>query len=282
MGLRGSMDISRLVKKVLEVAPALRQPAEQLVLREAQTFLSNTGAQSGMMQITPPSHQGVTGKDAQVHAQAKVGADINRVYLSPGLAYDDIKATSGKPAADAFWAAWRNRAPMRKNGKARKSVPALDAMQYGLRHASSRYRSVTVGTFDGGAEHRNARRRGVVPPKTLPRYLATDRAALKRYIKLRQKNIGLYASTLLGPMSALGIMSRAPAWVRRHAGQLGGSKCTLNRRNGFEVIFRLSPPFAASDFQRRATYAVRYRIKAINRQLPILLRAALRQAQLAA
>jgi len=278
------MDISKLLRKIEELGPAWDKPVAELVISEAKGFVSTGGTTPGMVQVTPPAHQGVIGNEARYRGEDKAEADIRRVYLNPAKAFDDIKASSGLAAAKAFWVAFMGKQTTTKKGKVRRSRPALDEVQRLLRKASSRYRNITVGPFDGGAAHRAARRKsdGTVPKKTLPRYLATTQRALGTYIKGRRKNVGLYGSSLAGIAGDLGIMNRLPAWMRRHGNPFGGSVRKLKSKQSFHVVMRIRPPFAGKDMSRRANYVVKYRIKSMMRRMPYVINQALKKAKLAA
>ena len=280
MGLRGQMDISKLMKKLEEVAPAFQQPVKTLVDVEAGRFVTSSGKTPGMAQVTPPAHDGVTGRDAQQHGEWLVKGDIRRIYADPGRAYNLIRAACGRPAADAFWLAINGHTWLGKGGKIRKGKPALDEARRLVRSLPG-MAGMEVAPFDGGRAHEVARRKGRVGINRGVALIVTNWSAVKQYIKVKQKNVGIYAASLGGIASTLGVASRLPGYIRRHGTRFGGG-VARDETSGYIVILTMRVPFAEKDFIRRSDYVVKYRLNALRRQMPHVIRKALKASQLAA
>lgn len=195
------VDTSRLNKALqafigntrLEAAKEMRIQARVLAMR--------------LMQNTQPSPLiGRSGKGNEAllkQSMDKVNRQVRQVYTSPALAsyfISKIKMPRGRTstqnpqqAARAFAALMRGKVS-EKTGKFSKPKKAavMQAQDILGRFDRFPFGNTTIGSFDGGSAHQKARfgPRKNVPKNQFIRIVTTNPAAVDRYIKKRQENIG--------------------------------------------------------------------------------------------
>jgi len=254
------IDMAPLLKKLDAVLPLMGKTRDA-VLRDEGKILVNK-----VIKITPPISKGVTGPAARKQGEAKTAADIRRAYTTPADCYKIISERLDKRAAGAFWGLIRNR--------------QYDAAQRILTRAAPQLR---LAPFDGGADHRAARgASGTVGKNYQPHsgQVVREKKDLDSYIKTRQKNVGLYASSLLNASTDLGGDTRIPAWVKRHRGKLGGGAKLTGTGDSAVITITATPPFAARDTQRRMDYALASTIKNLPKRVRAITRSAMKKAGL--
>lgn len=223
---------------------------------QTRLLISSSGNVPGLVQVTPPHSAGVRGNAAKQQGEAAVAGDIHEVYATPGRVYKLMRSYAGEPAAARWWKLWKND-PAKARLFLQLSAPsAIQAMAIG---------------FDGGAAHATARGRdGRVRGR--PRVIVLNElGALKKYVKKKQRNVGLLASSIPAAVgSRYGKLRGVPAWVLRHQASWGYVREVKSKR-GRTIILGLTQS-AIKDMQRRFTYVLSYRLKALERQLPFLVR----------
>ena len=271
--ITAKLDLVPLFKK-LRNTPALLHAELQLKLTdEARLLVSSSGKIPGLVQVTPP-FGGKSGKSkgnaAKKLGEAAVARDIRRVYATPGRIFLELKKVEGGDyaAARAFYAAAKKKKWAEANAILSRFPSLPSFMRQGLQ------------AFDDGAEHDKRRnpRTGRVGSK-VPSMFIADPRWVTRYIKERQKRVGLLASSLPAAAgSRFGKISGVPSWVSRHQGRWG--ICRVQRSpTSLHMVLGLSRS-AGEDLQTRFNSVLSYRIKALNRQLPYIKRAALKKARM--
>lgn len=253
----------------------LAEQGDQIVRNESRLLVSSSGKIPGLVQVTPP-HGGKSGKArgsaARKLGEAAVARDVRRVYATPGRIFLELKKITGGDyaAARAFYAAAKKKKWDEANAILSR-FPALPAfMRNGLQ------------AFDDGAEHQRRRNpsTGRVGSK-VPSMFIADPKWVTKYIKERQKNVGLLASSLPAAAGAkLGKISGVPAWIARHSGRWGICEVITNA-TGTRLRLGLTRE-AGDNLQGRFNEVLHYRLKALERQTPYLLRYAAKQAGLLA
>jgi hypothetical protein len=126
-------------------------------------------------------------------------------------------------------------------------------------------------TFDDGAQHKKRRGKNGRVNGVKPSFTITNSMAMKAYRRRKIKNVGLLASAVPQAYNGrYGALRGVPAWVKRHAGK-GGYVREQRGRSGRTVSIGITSSFV-SDLQRRFNYVLKYRLAAIDRQLPYLAR----------
>lgn len=263
--ITATIDISREMR-VLAQFPAQTVAAKGKLLNDnVRLLISSSGNVPGIMQIMPPNSQGISGTAAKKQGESAVTRDLARVYANPGTVYAAIKATGAKGLAAAYWAAFRR--------KDTASMQRLAKSAPGLSSNLKDHRS-----FDDGAEHKKRRGRNGRVNGVRPSFVITTPASLKAYRRRKQKNVGMLASAIPSAYNGrYGALRGVPAWVKRHAGK-GGYVREQKARSGRTVIIGVNSSFV-SDLQRRFNYVLKYRVAAIERQLPYLARQFEKQLQ---
>jgi len=253
-----SLDTSRLMRALAQFPGQTQATQDKLLNDNVRLLISSSGNVPGIVQILPPNSQGVSGTAAKKQGETAVNRDLKRVYANPSEVYKAILAVGAHGIGAAYWAAFKRKdtAAMERLAKA---VPALPS--YFKDHRA----------FDGGAEHLKRRGRdGRVKGKN-PSFVITTPASLKAYRRRKLKNVGLLASAVPRAYNGrYGALKGVPAWVRRHAGK-GGFVREEKGRAGRTVIIGMTSSFV-SDLQRRFNYVLKYRLTAIDRQLPYMAR----------
>jgi hypothetical protein len=224
---------------------------------QVRLLVSSSGSVPGLVQVTPPMSSQAKGTAAKKVGEKAVSRDIAQVYVNAGEAWAVLKSLGQDGAAAAFWKAYKARHFTRCN-QIIDLIPGV-AAHFRLR------------PFDGGAAH-EARRgsNGRVNGRT-PSLTVHDPATLKRYVRRKQKNVGLLASALPTAVgSRYGPLKGIPAWVKRHSASWGYVR-DKRESKGRTITLGISKK-GVRDMQRRFTYVLNYRMKALKRQLPHLVR----------
>jgi hypothetical protein len=254
-----SIDASRLVGVIRQFPGSTAVTHDSFLNEQLRLLVSSSGKVPGLVQVTPPFSAGVKGVEAKKQGEKAVSRDIARVYANPGAVWAAIKQLGKAKQAAGYW----------KLTKAGKHAEALALAQRvsGLPEFMRR----AAQKFDGGAEHdrrrgRNGRVRGRVPSM-----LISDPSVLKIYHRKKRRNVGLLASSLPAAVgSKYGTLNGIPAWVKRHSSRYGYTRETRN--SGGRTVFLGLRDKAISDMQRRFTYVLKYRLSALERQIPVLAR----------
>jgi len=253
-----SLDTSRLMRALAQFPGQTQATQDKLLNDNVRLLISSSGDVPGIVQILPPSSKGVSGIAAKKQGEKAVTRDIARVYKTPGGVYADIKAKGEHGLAKSYWNAYK-RQDFAAMAEIAKSVPGLPS--YFKDHRA----------FDGGAEHLKRRGSDGRVKKKNPSFVITTPASLKAYRRRKLKNVGLLASAVPRAYNGrYGALKGVPAWVRRHAGK-GGFVREEKSRAGRTVIIGMTSSFV-SDLQRPFNYVLKYRLAAIDRQLPYMAR----------
>lgn len=264
MTKRGSMQVDRLLgqlKRLPNVMDGLMVPQMK---RQARLLISSSGKVRGLSQITPPFRADLI-QDPPSRAldrgKQAVARNIRRVYGGPSELYDRIRERD-PGAARAFWLILKaQRDPIRASAFAQH------------------YTGLKLEVFDDGAKHKERRsHRGRVWGMRPSMYVFNE-VWVKRYIVQRQANVGLLASTLVGPgEQRFGRMSGVAEFVRRHSNSWGDVTLTTTGVDGIQARVTATVPYNGIALQRLFTYALKHRLRAFRLELPNILRHAVKQA----
>lgn len=229
---------------------------DKFLEEQTRLLVSSSGKVPGLVQVTPPYGNGAKGNAAKQQGEGAVMRDIYQVYATPGKVYELLRSYAGIPAAARWWKLW-------------KTNPAK-AKQFLELSAPGAIQQMAIG-FDGGAAHKAARgRNGRVRGK--PRVIVlNDLGSLKRYVSKKKKNVGLLASSIPSAIgSRYGTLKGIPSWIMRHKSSWGYVRDRKTAK-GRTITLGLTNS-AVRDMQRRFTYVLSYRLRALERQLPHLTR----------
>lgn len=217
----------------LEAAKEMRIQARVLAMR--------------LMQNTQPSpiikRGGGSNEVLFKQSAAKVNRQIRQVYTSPALAsrfIASIKMPRGRTstqnpqqAAKAFASLMRGQVSQKTGRMSRpKRAAVVQAQELLSRFDRAPFAAWTkIGAFDGGDAHKKSRfgPRQNVPKNQLVRIVVTNPAAIDRYVKKRQDNIGTAKAGWAACAEKLGgakaVRSKddgrveLPKWVKRQLGK---------------------------------------------------------------
>lgn len=263
-GIKG---MSRLRLQLRAYPRFVNDQANALLRKHARALISSSGANKGMVQIIPPASmdRSVFGNAAKKQGEAKVQADIWKVYGTPGDVYRLLKAKNAQ-VAKGYWQAVRRKDWAACNGIARRfGVPAL----------------VDFAGADDGAEHKRRRVNGVVKGKEKTLYV-NDGRYVRAYIRMKQKLVGMLAAALVNNYDGrFGPLSGVDAWVSRHSSSWGSAQIdSYNQGSGPRVRIALNGGRLNSEMQRWFNTALRFRLAALQREAPHFLRSAAKAAGL--
>lgn len=258
MTITAKIDASRLLKVLAQFPAQAVAEQDKLLNDSVRLLISSSGNVPGLVQIMPPHSQGVTGTAAKKQGETAVVRDLSRVYANPGTVYAAMKSLGAQGAAAGYWAAWKVK-DIAKMQRIADSVPGLPS--HFKRHRS----------FDDGSEHQKRRGRNGRVNGIKPSFVVTDPAALKAYRRRKVRNVGRLASAVPGAYSGrFGPLRGVPAWVKRHSAP--GGYIREQKTNAGRVVKIGITDRAISDMQRRFNYVLKYRVNAIQRQLPFMAR----------
>jgi hypothetical protein len=234
-----------------------------LMKTEGRLLVSSSGKTPGLVQVTAPHSQSVRGLKARVQGETAVSADINKVYGSPQVLFSLIQAQS-QGAAKGFWA-------------------AVQQQDWTLANdISERITGKRLREFDDGSEHesrrnqRTGRVQGRVPSYFVaqkPKGRSTAAPWVAAYIKEKAAKVGTLAAAIVkSAESVLGPLKGVPSFVRRHAGKGGGTVNLTESKMGYEVTVANLNPRMQSDLQRKFNSVLGYRLNALQKKLPFIVR----------
>lgn len=265
--ISAQLDLSGLSRKLKLIPERCDAIMHRELKRNMRLLVSSSGKVPGLVQVTPPHSKGTRGTAARKQGEAMLTADIWRVYGTPGNLYALVKAKLSEDMAKAFWKAIK-----KKDWEAANKITMQVA---GLR----------LQEFDDGAAHRKMR--GKTSGRVSKRHVKTIYIAnskwVERYIKDKKKNVGLLAAApLAAARSNLeGEIKGVPDWVDRHhpawSTIMEGGKQDMRY---IELV--ISAPYVVAGMQRRFRYVLEYRLAAMKRETPYILKAELKKQKLLA
>lgn len=258
-----SINVGPLFAKLRALGHATRRPMQELVTNEARLFISSSGKVPGIVQITPPHSKGVRGNAAKKQGENAVRRDLRRVYGGASALYGLIKQRGDEGLARAFWKLVQAR------NFAGASAIAKSVTGHELRES-----------FDGGSAHRGRRDgRGRVEGRE-PSFFTGDTKGLEDYTRRTVGRVGIYVAGFNAAGLRLGAKG-VPAWGLRHGSQFSGVSVKATNTSFFITISN-QVPFGQEGTMYRMRYVLDYRGKALGRQLPFIIRKAVRAAGFAA
>jgi hypothetical protein len=170
------------------------------------------------------------GKGSEAHQKGKtaVERDIRKVFVSPGGLYPSLMRADPGTAA-AFWNAWK-----------RRDIATMENVLRGSRAGSGL--EVLAVPKKSLHEARRGRKGRVEGRGGNPSALVTSPPALAKYIKERQKLVGLTKAGWALAAAATGGTRGIPAWAStRQSRASGGARTNNDRRRPAITIFNNTP-----------------------------------------
>lgn len=216
-----------------------KRTAEEVLKGEARIVFKNVAL------YTPPAHQGVTGKAAERHAQAKVGADIYALYGTPGDAYDAIAVKSpGK--ASAFWL-------LNEQGETRAASDIL-------REATGSI----LYPFDGGKHHRTNFRKRIRRGNAGFTFYVSNPQSLDVYVQQQQSHVWWLSGGWEDALTALGVRGM-PYGVGKHDAPGTLRVHLTDTRLEVAMVNNVSYAAGVKDINRRILWAMDVRADRMQR-----------------
>jgi len=270
------VDIRPLLDKLRRVPGLLEAEMKPKIEAEGRLLVQE------IVKWTPPASEGTTGGKAKRQGEMAITADLLSLGISAGR--DKTRRTAGVFSVmdDNMLAATAKMRPDgtvvlfvkkdgtvygtdRKHYRPNASLGEMKAHHQSLRGAGGRV------TKAGGATRDIGRWKFVDQ-------MVVGNKAFRRYEKHAHKKVGLLAAGWNAAAARLG--ARLPIWVKRH-GNGDGSVRIEKTPNKFVVIMSNSVSYATrQDMQRRVNWVMAMRKAKFTRQLPFILRAAIKKAKL--
>jgi hypothetical protein len=259
------IDVQREIQRLRAATGAdYKAVMRDLMKTEGRLLVSSSGKTPGLVQVTAPHSQSVRGLKARVQGETAVSSDINKVYGSPQVLFSLLEAKASKAAAKGFWAA------------------VVQSDWAAANEISVRILGQRLREFDDGAAHDRLRdkRTGRVHEK-VPSYFVAQKPKgrstaapwVAAYIKEKAAKVGtLAAAVVKSAESVLGPLKGVPSFVRRHARKGGGTVDLTESKMGYEVTVANLNPRMQSDLQRKFNSVLGYRLNALQKKLPFIVR----------
>lgn len=257
--ITASVDVTQVVAKLRKITPAVGKQMQKLVDQQVKLFISDPRGKTGMVQLTPPSGNGATGTAAKKRGEAAVMRDIDKVYATASETYLAI-AEQSTAAASGFWFAIMH--------------DDITEAQRILSVAGGRWRNIRIGEFDKSYHAKSRSKKTGKVSRHVPAQVLLNHRALQKYIREKRKQVGYLASGWSSAASKFG--ASVPLWIRRHGGTSRHS--IKSGRNQYLVTLSSHVGFQQDRTRRRAQYALRYRINAIERRYRHVQRKAINEA----
>lgn len=263
MKLTALPQLERALAKLAAVGGNVEKFMEGQVRENTRLLISSSGKVPGLVQVTPPFHQGGSSAAAKQAGENAILGDVNVVYANPSDLHQIFKSYGTEAQLRQYWYLLKHKPQMLDKWLERNGPSAIQAMQRG---------------WDDGAAHRKRRKNGrVTGYKPTVILKAGEERKKKKYIKMRQKRVGMLASSIPAAYSGkYGPLRGVPSWVARHKVPWGQVK-EIKVSGGLKVRLTLLAPFALKDMQRRFSYVLDYRYRAMRRSLPYAMRAEIRK-----
>lgn len=260
MKLTASVKFDRALRKFAAVGGDVEKFVGQQVRENARLLVSSSGNVPGLVQVTPPFHQGAkNATEAKKTGEKAVLWDIRKVYAIASDLFEAFEQYGGRKLAVQFWKMAQKEPQKLETWIRVNGPPFVRAMQLG---------------WDEGAEHRRRRRNGVITGGYRTALVFPHQMkAFQAYVKMRQRNVGLLASAMPAAYNGkYGPLRGVPGWAKRHQASWGAMK-EIKVEGGVKVRLTLRAPYAIKDMQRRFTIILGYRRRAMGASMPKALRA---------
>lgn len=262
MTIIGNVNLRKLIQAIERFPGKAAGFQDEFLLQQVGLLVSNPrGNVPGILQITPPSSKGVNGEVSKLQGEKRIMSDFSKVYKFPRHVYGLIREHGNDNMAAVYWKAY-------VAGDIKKMMSIVSRVE-GL----PAWASYTPREFDGGAAIKARRSKSTGRANgSKPSMLCNDPAGLIAYRKIRLGRVGLLASII--PTAAVSVLTNikgVPKFVKRHKGSWGGSVIPIKRPKGKVYKIGLTA-YAGNEMQRRMNYALEYRVKALNRQAPYIVK----------
>ncbi len=269
------IDIGPLLANLSKAAALTQRDTAEMIKQQATLFIWNSGNVPGVINITPPfNHKAKTGNQAFAQGQGALKRDL-RVPFSPQkgstMANARTQSERGVQADSVLLFA-------RKDGSlfgVERSYFQPSPSYSGLRNQHKRY-------FTGGKMTKaGSFTRDIGRWRFIDKWVISQ-ADFDVYAANAGQRIGFAAAAWYQAAVEAGLTPRGvPAWVRKHS-SAPGSASIHTSPTAFAIELSSSLGYNSGlNMSRLATIALDYRARAIDRQLPHLIRSALRKAGLA-
>ena len=274
--ITAEINIEPLLRRLRSINVHTKAPLQKLVRDQAKLLVSSSGAVPGLVQLTPP-FKGGGGNEAKARGLQAILRDIRggRDASVSGARHAGVFLV----LADAIV----SKAVRNTNGVrlwATKTGEIYGAEEHFFKpHASVAEMEAHHRRYfkNGRMSQAGGRTRDVGRWRFIDKMIVSQRA-YKRYVVYLSKKIGKLASGFNAAAQALGA-SGVPQWVKRHGAKYSAIRVQSSER-AFYIIISSTVPFGASETSRRMAYALQYRSGALARQMPYILRAAVREAKI--
>lgn len=267
------------ITALLHQAPKIVRPEmRRFVQTSARALVSSSGNVPGLVQVTPPAHA-ADGKLVGA-SKAKAAGEMSITMDLLGLGRAKGKRTAGVFVVMADDLLARN-AEIAKNGTVVRLFVKKDGTIYGTDRHNYRPKASTSEMY---AHHQRMRRKSDGRVSTaggatrdIGRWkfidqMVVSRSAYLRYERMIHKRVGMMAAGVVAAYNGrFGPLAGVPAYIKRHTGGwVAGKLIELDAEDGYEVTIRLEAGGMNSEMQRRFTYVLNYRVRAMQRQMPYI------------
>ena len=276
--------MGKLIQQVRQYPHFLAEQATVLVQKNTRALVSSSGKVPGLVQVTPPFSQGVGGRKAKAQGEMAITAELLGFRGGGGkrtggvfvVMADDLLAKNAQVHAGGATV----RLFAKKNGDVYGCDRAMFRPRASIAEMYAHHQSMR--RKDGHVSEAGGRTRDIGRWKFITQ-MVVSRTAYLRYERFIHKRVGMLAAAIVAAYNGkYGPLNGVPAWISRHARSWApGSMIETNlAERGLIIRLSLDAGTLNSDMQRRMDAVVGYRLRAMEREAPYVLRAAAKQAGL--
>lgn len=244
--ITASLDLGPLLRSIDAAAKLTDTSMETLIRQQARLFIFNSGNTPGIINLLPPFSAGRKGKEGLAQGKNKIDSDLAGIFAPVSIKGQRlIKTVFGRPMKEPVYT------------PTKETWPDVQAVY----------------------DTRNARRHGGRLTRGQKGAFYVDRSKLMAVRKKLYSHIGWaaaawYRASLEAGLNTPGI----PAWIKRHSAAPGTASINPEPSR-FTITFESDLSYSAGlDMPRKVAKALEYRENALARQMPYIVRAALKKA----
>ena len=276
--------MAKLIQQVRRFPHVLEHQAEKWIQKSTRSLVSSSGRVPGLVQVTPPFSQGVRGRNAKAQGEMAITAELLGFRGGGGrrtggvftVMADDLLAKNAQVNEGGATV----RLFVKKNGDVYGCDRALFRPRASISEMYAHHQSKR--RKDGRVSQAGGYTRDIGRWKFITQ-MVVSRNAYLRYERFIHRRVGMLASAIVAAYNGrFGALNGVPAWISRHVKSWAASSMVEIplAHGGLIVRLTLDAGALSGELQRRFDYVVNYRLKAMQREAPYILKAAAKEAGL--
>lgn len=281
---RGIKGMAGLLVQLHAYPHFINAQAQVLMRKNVRLLVSSSGSVPGLLQVTPPFSQGVTGSKAKAQGEMAITKELLGIRGGGGrrtggvfvVMADDLLAKNAKINTGGATV----RLFVKKNGDVYGCDRALFKPRASTQEMYAQHQSMR--RKDGRVTEAGGRTRDIGRWKFITQ-MVVSRSAYLRYERFIHRRVGMLASSIVAAYNGkYGPLKGVPAWISRHTQSWApGSMIEIPFSSSGRIVrITIGAGSLSGEMQRRFGYVADYRLRAMQREAPYALRAAAKSAGL--